>query len=389
MHAFTKVLLAAIASGSVTVHAQTFTSCNPTSKSGCPSDPALGKAIEYDFTQGAPSDFSVSTGSAPTFTKEGGVFTIAKKGDAPTITSKWYMMFGHYDIKVKAAPGQGVISSLVLQSDDLDEIDWEWVGSASEEVQTNYYGKGQTTTYDRGKTVAAPGSQAEFHTYSLDWTSEAITWSIDGKTVRTLTPETADKDQYPQSPMMLKIGPWVAGDVGQPQGTVEWAGGLIDWSKAPYVMVVESVKAIDYSTGKSYSYGDMTGDWQSIKSDGGKISGTGDPNAQVSDAAPAGTAVSSAASTQSAAANNAAVANSGSTTATAPSSSGTDKPASSGTVKPASSGTAAGTATGAQTSGSSATAATGSNASAATHNSAARIGGSIGAVAFAAAVMIL
>lgn len=38
-------------------------------------------------------------------------------------------------------------------------------------------------------------------------------------------------------------------------------------------MVVASVKAIDYSTGTSYSYSDNSGSWQSIRSNGGTING--------------------------------------------------------------------------------------------------------------------
>lgn len=291
MNPITRFVLAALASGATVTYAQTFSACNPTLKSGCPSDLALGKAVEYDFTQGAPEDFTVSTGAAPVFTKNGAEFTIKAHGESPTMTSNWYMMFGHYEIKVKVSPGQGIVSSLVLQSDDLDEIDWEWLGSKSEEVQTNYFGQGKTTTYTRGQTLPNAGSQADFHTYTLDWTADQTTWAIDGKTIRTLTPDTAVPGQYPQTPMQLKIGSWAAGDSSQPQGTIDWAGGLTDYTKGPFTMYVQSVTAIDYSTGKSYSYGDQTGSWQSIKSDGGSVNSKGNPNAEVSTASAGGSTV--------------------------------------------------------------------------------------------------
>ena len=146
---------------------QTFTSCDPL-KQTCPPDPALGKAISYDFTKGSSSDWALSTGAFPTFDTTGddagAHFTIAKSLDSPTMTSKWYMMFGHYDIVLRTSPGVGVISSLVLQSDDLDEIDFEWLGADDQQVQTNYFGKGNTTTYDRGGFHANPRNQDEFHT---------------------------------------------------------------------------------------------------------------------------------------------------------------------------------------------------------------------------------
>ena len=111
---------------------------------------------------------------------------------------------------MKAAPGVGIVSSLVLQSDDLDEVDLEWLGYDDQQVQSNYYGRGNTQVYDRGANLTNPGSQDDYHTYSVDWTADHITWSIDGQVLRTLTPQTADANQYPQTPMQLKMGSWVS-----------------------------------------------------------------------------------------------------------------------------------------------------------------------------------
>ena len=101
---------------------QTYTSCDPLTKSGCPADPALGRSISADFTSGASNEFT-SDGN-PTFDgSNGAAFTVSAGGDAPQLISNWYIMFGKYDITMKAAPGAGIVSSVVLQSDDLDEID--------------------------------------------------------------------------------------------------------------------------------------------------------------------------------------------------------------------------------------------------------------------------
>jgi len=113
-------------------------------------------------------------------------------------------MFGHVEYTLKPAPGVGIVSSAVMQSDDLDEIDWEWLGGDSNQVQSNFFGKGQTTTYNRGGFHPNPNNQADFHTYTIDWTADQIAWQIDGQTVRTLTPQTAQTGQYPQTPMMIK-----------------------------------------------------------------------------------------------------------------------------------------------------------------------------------------
>lgn len=129
-------------------------------------------------------------------------------------------MFGRVEFQIKAAPGTGIVSSAVLQSDDLDEIDWEWLGGDDTQVQTNYFGKGDTSTYNRGAFHSDPGNHDGFHTYTVDWTSEQIVWQIDGNTVRVLTPSTAAANQYPESPMMVKVGVWAGGDPSNAAGTI-------------------------------------------------------------------------------------------------------------------------------------------------------------------------
>jgi hypothetical protein len=55
---------------------------------------------------------------------DGAEFTIAKKGDSPTIETDFYVFFGKAEVLLRAAAGIGVVSSIVLQSDVLDEVDW-------------------------------------------------------------------------------------------------------------------------------------------------------------------------------------------------------------------------------------------------------------------------
>ncbi|KAG9772604.1 cell wall glucanase, partial [Aureobasidium melanogenum] len=254
--------------------AQTYSSCNPLTQSGCSPDPALGKSVDIDFTSGASNEFT-SSGN-PTYDSNGAAFTISKSGDAPSISSKWYIMFGHVDFVVKAAPGTGIVSAAILQSDCLDEIDWEWLGGDNTQAQSNYFGKGITTTgYNRGAFHGADNNHDTFHTYSIDWTADQIVWSIDGATVRAMTQEQAESGQYPQTPMYVKLGAWAGGDPSNPEGTIQWAGGVTDYSAGPFTMYVKSVHVTDYSTGSQYSYSGTSGTWQSIVSTGGQINGKG------------------------------------------------------------------------------------------------------------------
>ncbi|KIX04009.1 uncharacterized protein Z518_07562 [Rhinocladiella mackenziei CBS 650.93] len=255
------------------VAAQTYSTCNPLLQSGCPADPALGRSVDIDFTSGSSNEFAAS--GNPTYDSNGAAFTISKSGDSPSISSNWYIMFGHVDFVVKAAPGTGIVSAAILQSDCLDEIDWEWLGGDNTQVQSNYFGKGITTTYNRGAFHSAPDNHDTFHTYSIDWTADQIVWSVDGTTVRAMTQDQAEAGQYPQTPMYVKLGAWAGGDPSNPEGTIQWAGGVTDYSLGPFTMYVKSVHVTDYSTGSQYSYSGTSGTWQSIVSSGGQINSQG------------------------------------------------------------------------------------------------------------------
>ncbi|KAG7131046.1 glycosidase crf1 like protein [Verticillium longisporum] len=269
-----KLFAVALAASSL-VSAQTFTDCDPTKKS-CDPDPAFGKTVDIDFTKSNGEDYLYTLpGTKVTYDKEkGAVFSIQKETDAPTKASHKFIFFGELECTVQAANMQGIVTSIVLQSKDLDEIDWEWTGGDNANVQTNYFSKGDTTTYDRGGKHAVANPLNQFHKYGIVWNQNKIDWTIDGAVVRTLNAADVG-DKYPQTPMQIKIGTWPAGNKNTPKGTVEWAGGYSDYEKAPFIGYYQNCKIVDYAGGndaasgtpnaKEYVYGDKSGKWQSIK----------------------------------------------------------------------------------------------------------------------------
>lgn len=92
-------------------------------KTACPSDPALGKTVTVDFTAGASSEFTEESGTSLTYGTDGAEFIMTSAGLASTIVSDKYIFFGKVDVTMKCANGTGVVSSFVMESDDLDEID--------------------------------------------------------------------------------------------------------------------------------------------------------------------------------------------------------------------------------------------------------------------------
>lgn len=208
----------------------------------------------------------------------GAVFSIAKEGDGPTFTSTKYLFFGRVDITMRVSPGAGIVSTFVLQSDVLDEVDWEWLGGNSAVGQANYFSKGDTSTYGKlEQDITISDTEGTFHTYSVNWTPESIEWLVDGTVTRTLT-YASNPDQFPQTPMQVKFGTWCGGCSDQ-EGTREWAGGPPNWADAPFKAYYKSVVIQDNSNGVanavSYQYGDQTGSYKSIIVNTGSSTTTG------------------------------------------------------------------------------------------------------------------
>lgn len=251
-----------------TALAQTWTACNPLNETTCPLDPALGvDNYTIDFVTQTPSnDIWNTTAGTIKYGDEGAEFTINKKGDSPTVQTNFYFFFGSAEVIMKTAHGIGVVSSIVLESDDLDEVDWEMLGGNTTHVETNYFGKGNTTSFDRAIYYPVDNPQGNWHNYTVTWTKDQLDWYVDSQHLRTLKSEDAEGgSQFPQTPMNLRLGIWAGGDPKNPNGTIEWAGGEIDYDGGPYTMTVKSVKVSDASRGTQYQYGDTSGSWSSIK----------------------------------------------------------------------------------------------------------------------------
>jgi hypothetical protein len=111
-----------------------------------------------------------------------------------------------------------------------------------------------------------------------------LTWSLDGKAYRTVKRsdtfnQTSKIYNYPQTPSRVQLSLWPAGLASNGDGTVNWAGGLVQWN-APdvanagyyYAMVKDvTIKCYDPPSGaqiegsKAYIYTDKTGTENTVK----------------------------------------------------------------------------------------------------------------------------
>ncbi len=88
-------------------------------------------------------------------------------------------------------------------------------------------------------TVSKGDTFSDWHTYEVDWQPDQLTWSVDGNVVRKLQKsatfnKTDNQYHYPQTPSRVELSLWPAGLSKNGEGTVAWAGGLIDWNSQDF-----------------------------------------------------------------------------------------------------------------------------------------------------------
>lgn len=193
------------------------------------------------------------------------------------LASSTYMWYGNMKATFKTSRGQGVVTAFILLSDVKDEIDYEFVGADLETAQSNYYFQG-IPNYDNELNISLSDTFNNYHTYEVDWTPDTITWLVDGQVGRTKKRSdtwnaTSNQWDFPQTPARVQLSLWPAGLASNGQGTVDWAGGLVDWNSADiqnngyYYASFESVTISCYNgssgvgtnTGKSYTYSSVAG----------------------------------------------------------------------------------------------------------------------------------
>lgn len=149
------------------------------------------------------------------------------------VSSTEYFLFGKVGATMKSSRDRGVITAFITFSDVQDEIDYEFVGYNLTNPQTNYYAKG-ILNYTNLRNSSVSNTFSDWHYYEIDWQEERIVWLIDGNEVRTLERDdtynaTTDRYDYPQTPARLQFSLWPGGSSLNGLGTIEWAGGAINW----------------------------------------------------------------------------------------------------------------------------------------------------------------
>ncbi|CAK7895449.1 extracellular glycosidase Utr2p [[Candida] anglica] len=174
------------------------------------------------------------------------------------ISSSSYLWYGKVSARLKTSRTNGVVTAFILFSDVQDEIDFECVGYNLTFPQSNYYSRG-FLDYHNANSSETSDTFENYHLYELDWDQDRIEWSIDGSVVRTLTKESTWNDtakvfNYPQTPTRIQMSLWPGGALSNGLGTIEWAGGAIDWNAADIQQYGYFYAYLDYVSYKAHDW---------------------------------------------------------------------------------------------------------------------------------------
>jgi len=212
-------------------------------------------------------DFVLNSGDMSSLNDEL-VLYLTESNGGTRLSSTRYLRYGKMTARIKTGRWNGTVTAVITMSDMKDEIDWESPGDSTRSMQSNWFYEGEIPTVTHGDVhKISSDSYNDFHDYSIEIQEDQIQWSIDGQVVRTVSANSSTR--FPGTPGRIEMSIWPAGISTSAPGTIEWAGGMINWNDPDYVangnrfqMVIQSVSVVcadsPPSGSTSYVYGPNT-----------------------------------------------------------------------------------------------------------------------------------
>ncbi|GAA5906662.1 hypothetical protein JCM6882_008088 [Rhodosporidiobolus microsporus] len=191
-----------------------------------------GDVSKYDFTLD-----TMDKGNNEIIQNGELVLSLTENGGGTKISTTRNVLYGTIQANMKTVGAPGVVTAFITMSGVKDEIDFEWVTNNTDQVESNYFWEGVVPdwTESHGGKHKASNRATNYITYGIQWTPDQLDWLVNGKSVRTLhKKDTVNGREYPQTPSRVQFSVWPAGIDGTSQGTIDWAGGMIDWDSSDY-----------------------------------------------------------------------------------------------------------------------------------------------------------
>ncbi|WP_328929447.1 family 16 glycosylhydrolase [Streptomyces sp. NBC_00190] len=164
-------------------------------------------------------------------------YTSARLNTAGRFTAK----YGRVEARMKIPRGQGMWPAFWMLGDDIGQVGWpasgeidvmENVGFEPSTVHGTLHGPGYSGSGGIGAGYTLPGGQAfadAFHTFAVEWSQDAITWSVDGAVYQRRTPADLGGRQWVfNKPFFLILNLAVGGYwPGDPDGSTAFPQQLL------------------------------------------------------------------------------------------------------------------------------------------------------------------
>jgi endo-1,3-1,4-beta-glycanase ExoK len=169
------------------------------------------------------------------------------------IASLDQLLYGRWEVRVKTAQGEGIVNAFFTYENDSwikgtgnpwREIDVEVLGRYTDKWQSNIItGTAETRiTSEFFPSTEGVNPALAYHTYTVEWTPDYISYSFDGKQVRKTEAGDAKKQIAD------------CRDIPQSYRFNFWANAIVDWvgtfksNSLPLYMFVNWIKYYTYST---------------------------------------------------------------------------------------------------------------------------------------------
>lgn len=151
---------------------------------------------------------------------------------------------GRFEARMKLPRGRGLWPAFWLLGSDFETIGWpacgeidimEYRGQNPNVVLGSLHGPGYSGGNARTRSfeLVGPGFDADFHVFAVEWDSDRITWSVDGRIYQVITPRDLPANSpWPfNRPFFLIMNLAVGGTfLGPPDATTVFPQSvLVDW----------------------------------------------------------------------------------------------------------------------------------------------------------------
>ncbi|GAA3776304.1 glycoside hydrolase family 16 protein [Micromonospora maritima] len=171
--------------------------------------------------------------------------------------------YGRFEARIKIPRGQGLWPAFWMLGNDIGTNPWpnsgeidimENVGYAPSTVWGTLHGPGYSGGNGIGASTSLPGGQAladAFHTFTVDWAPDSITWYLDGVAYSRKTPADAGGNRWVfDHPFFMIMNVAVGGN---------WPGSPDGSTTFPQTMTIDYVRVQAWDNGGGGTGGPIVG----------------------------------------------------------------------------------------------------------------------------------